>query len=70
MLLRGGRRVACDGARFIGTLTHWAPDLFECQFNSCDSGDVVVLETFHADSVEPLDDAANRRMASLTAESR
>ncbi len=29
----------------VGTIAHWPPDLFEFQFNSCETGDVVFLET-------------------------
>ncbi|MCD4751013.1 MAG: hypothetical protein K8R59_16700 [Thermoanaerobaculales bacterium] len=39
--------VDLDGRRFIGTVSYWPPDKFEFQFNSCDSGEVVVLEIKH-----------------------
>lgn len=34
-----------DGKKYIGTVTYWPDSRFEFQFNSCNSGDVTVLET-------------------------
>lgn len=34
-----------DSARFVGTIAYWPPDVFEFQFNSCATGEVVVLVT-------------------------
>lgn len=35
-----------DGNRYVGTIGYWQRNnLFEIQFNSCDSGDVILLET-------------------------
>ena len=41
-----------DGDTFVGTICHWSPDVFEFQFNACDSGEVIVLETVRLGSLE------------------
>ena len=47
--------VDLDSHKFVGTISHWPPKLFEFQFNDCVSGDVVVLETMEFDNLEDLD---------------
>lgn len=34
-----------DSDSYVGTITHWPDSRFEFQFNSCKTGDVVLLET-------------------------
>jgi len=34
-----------DGSKYVGTITGWPNGIFEFQFNSCKTGDVVILET-------------------------
>ncbi len=41
-----------DGDTFVGTICYWSPDVFEFQFNACDSGEVIVLETVRLGSLE------------------
>ncbi len=40
-----GSGIDLDSARFVGSIAHWPPDVFEFQFNSCATGEVVVLVT-------------------------
>ena len=37
--------VAIDSDKYVGTITHWTESNYEVQFNSCSTGDVVILET-------------------------
>ena len=37
--------VAINSDKYIGTITYWPESTYEVQFNSCASGDVVILET-------------------------
>ena len=37
--------VAIDSNKYVGTITHWPESNYEIQFNSCSTGDVVILET-------------------------
>lgn len=37
--------VAIDSDKYVGTITHWPESNYEVQFNSCSTGDVVILET-------------------------
>ncbi len=46
----GGSEAACtavdlDGDRFVGTISYWAPETFEFQFNDTATGEVAVLQT-------------------------
>jgi len=34
-----------DSSKYVGTVTYWPDTRFEFQFNSCESGEVVILET-------------------------
>jgi len=34
-----------DSTKYVGTITYWPDSRFEFQFNSCKSGDVVILDT-------------------------
>ena len=34
-----------DSAEYVGTITYWPESRFEFQFNSCESGDIVILDT-------------------------
>lgn len=34
-----------DSDGYVGTITHWPESRFEFQFNSCESGKVIFLET-------------------------
>ena len=38
----------------VGSIAYWPPELFEFQFNSCATGDVVVLETCSLASIQDL----------------
>jgi len=31
--------------KYVGTITHWPESSYEMQFNSCSTGEVVILET-------------------------
>jgi len=37
--------VAIDSDKHVGTITHWPESNYEMQFNSCITGEVVILET-------------------------
>lgn len=37
--------VNLDSIKFVGTICFWPSDKFEFQFNSCDTGDVILLDT-------------------------
>lgn len=37
--------VAIDSKKYVGTITHWPESSYEMQFNSCSTGDVVILES-------------------------
>ncbi|GAA0718492.1 hypothetical protein [Dokdonella soli] len=37
--------VDIDSNTFVGTITYWPQDQFEFQFNSCATGEIVILET-------------------------
>jgi len=34
-----------DSSKYVGTITYWPDTRFEFQFNSCESGEVTILET-------------------------
>jgi len=34
-----------DSDKYVGTITHWPESNYEVQFNSCCTGDLVILET-------------------------
>ncbi len=42
---RGSYSANLDSAKYVGTITYWPDSRFEFQFNSCESGDVVILDT-------------------------
>lgn len=46
--------VDLDGDRFVGGICHWRPNVFEFQFNSVTTGEVVVLETLELNSVDEI----------------
>jgi hypothetical protein len=39
-----------DSSKFVGTICYWPEYTFEFQFNDCESGDVIVLETVSFDN--------------------
>ena len=41
----GSYSVNMDSSKYVGTVTYWPETRFEFQFNSCNSGEVVFLET-------------------------
>lgn len=46
----GSYSVNLDGYNFVGTLCFWPNDKFEFQFNNCNTGNVILLETLYFDS--------------------
>lgn len=48
--------VAIDSDKYVGTITHWPESSYEVQFNSCSTGDVVILETKEFEGYTELED--------------
>ena len=46
--------VNIDSDRLVGTVCFWEPYTFEFQFNDCESGDVVFLESIELTSVNEI----------------
>lgn len=42
---QGSYSANLDSNKYVGTITYWPKGRFEFQFNSCESGEVVVLDT-------------------------
>ena len=51
----GSHSVNLDSPSVVGTITHWPDEQFEFQFNSCETGDVVVIEEKSLSSIGDLD---------------
>jgi hypothetical protein len=49
-----------DGDQFVGTISYWQPNVFEFQFNSARTGDVVVLETLKLNTVDEISAYVNK----------
>lgn len=45
-----------DSKKFVGTITFWPKNKYEFQFNDCDTGQVILLESKSFDDFESLDD--------------
>jgi hypothetical protein len=60
--------VDLDGDRFVGTISHWQPNVFEFQFNSAKTGDVVVLETLELNTVDEISAYVNKLFESKLSE--
>ena len=54
-----------DGDTFVGTIAYWSPDVFEFQFNACDSGEVIVFETVRLGSLEKVMDYCKTMLAKI-----
>lgn len=56
---RGERNENCsvdvDGDKFVGTICYWPEASMEFQFNDCNSGDVLVLESKNITDASDLD---------------
>lgn len=42
---QGSYSANLDSSKYVGTITFWPENRFEFQFNSCESGDVVIADT-------------------------
>jgi hypothetical protein len=51
----GSHSVNIDSPFIIGTITYWPDDRFEFQFNSCKTGDVLLIEEKSLSSIGDLD---------------
>jgi hypothetical protein len=41
--------VNLDSSKFVGTICFWPDNKFEFQFNDCNTGDIILLETIYFD---------------------
>ena len=44
-----------DSNMFVGTICFWKPNKFEFQFNDCETGDVILLESLELNNIEAIE---------------
>lgn len=48
--------VDLDGENLLGRICYWEPSTFEIQFNSCITGDVIILESKECNGIQEFEE--------------